>query len=469
MGAGATSDIGMPANSMKVSIIGTGYVGLTTGVCLGFLGHKVICLDSDAAKIDALRSGRLPIYEPCLQELLALARPNLCFSTSYSQSIPLADIVFIAVGTPPLAGGGPDLSYLRSAAQSVGENLNGAFTVVVNKSTVPIGSGSWVESILRESYTQHHNNQSDGHFAVASNPEFLREGSALHDSLYPDRVVIGADEPRALELLYTLYRPVLDQTFPAPNFLPRPEGLGAVPLISTHLASAELIKYAANAFLALKISYINEIGRLAERVGADITQVANGIGLDARIGTRFLQPGIGWGGSCFGKDTAALISTAAEYGLTMPIVQAARDINHCQRVRVIEKLLTELKILKGRTVGLLGLAFKPHTDDLRDAPAIEIARQLTARGANVRAHDPVALPRARQECADSNITFCEDPVELANGADALVLVTEWPQYCDLPWESLARAMRNPLVLDGRQFLDRAWLVRAGFRFVSIVS
>ena len=454
---------------MKVSIIGTGYVGLTTGVCLAFLGHKVTCLDSDEAKIDTLRSGRTPIYEPWLEDLLALAQPNLCFSTSYAQSIPGAEVVFIAVGTPPLAGGSPDLSYLLSAAQSVGEHLNGAFTVVVNKSTVPIGSGNWVESILRESYEQHHTNPSDGHFAVASNPEFLREGSALHDSLYPDRVVIGADEPRALELLYTLYRPVLDQTFPAPTFLPRPEGLGAVPLISTQLASAELIKYAANAFLALKISYINEIGRLAERVGADITQVANGIGLDARIGTRFLQAGIGWGGSCFGKDTAALISTAAEYGLTMPIVQAAREINHRQRMHVIEKLLAELKILKGRTIGLLGVAFKPHTDDLREAPAIEIARELTERGAKVRAHDPVALPRARREYSDSEIVFCDDPVEVAKGSDALVLVTEWPRYRDLPWEDLARGMRHPLVLDGRQYLDRPRLTRAGFHYVGIVS
>lgn len=454
---------------MKVSIIGTGYVGLTTGVCLAFLGHEVTCLDSDEAKIATLRAGRTPIYEPWLEDVLALARPNLRFSTSYAEAIPGAEVVFIAVGTPPLANHSPDLSFLLSAAQSVGAYLNGSFTVVVNKSTVPIGSGNWVESILRESYEQHHNHQSDGHFAVASNPEFLREGSALNDSLYPDRVVIGADEPRALELLYTLYRPILDQTFPSPTFLPRPEGLGAVPLISTHLASAELIKYAANAFLALKISYINEVGRLAERVGADITQVANGIGLDARIGTRFLQPGIGWGGSCFGKDTAALISTAAEYGLTMPIVQSAREINHCQRVRVIEKLLAELKILKGRTIGLLGLAFKPHTDDLRDAPAIEIARQLTARGARVKAHDPVALARARREHADSEIVFCDDPREMAKGADALVLVTEWPQYRDLPWDDLATEMRHPLVLDGRQFLDRPRLTRAGFHYVGIVG
>jgi UDPglucose 6-dehydrogenase len=459
----------MPVNPMKVCIIGTGYVGLTTGVCLGFLGHKVTCVDSDEAKIDTLRSGRTPIYEPGLGDLLALAQPNLCFSTSYAQSIPNADVVFIAVGTPPLPSGSPDLSYLLSAAQSVGEHLNGGFTVVVNKSTVPIGSGNWVESILRESYEQHHNHHSGDHFAVASNPEFLREGSALNDSLYPDRVVIGADEPRAFEVLYSLYRPLLDQNFPPPTFLPRPEGLGAVPLISTQLASAELIKYAANAFLALKISYINEIGRLAERVGADITQVANGIGLDTRIGTRFLQPGIGWGGSCFGKDTAALISTAAEYGLAMPIVQAAREINSCQRAHVIEKLLAELKILKGRTIGLLGLAFKPHTDDLRDAPAIEIARQLTERGAKVRAHDPVALTRARREYVDSEVAFCEDPVELAHGADALVLVTEWPQYRELPWEVLAREMRHRLILDGRQFLDRSELIRAGFQYVGILS
>jgi UDPglucose 6-dehydrogenase len=454
---------------MKVSIIGTGYVGLTTGVCLGFLGHKVTCLDTDQSKIDMLRSGRTPIYEQGLGDLLALAQPNLCFTTSYAHAIPDADVVFIAVGTPPLPNGSPDLCYLRSAAQSISAHLNGGFTVVVNKSTVPIGSGNWVESLIRESYAEHQGRHPDGNFAVASNPEFLREGSALLDSLYPDRIVVGADEPRALEILYSLYRPVLDQSFASPTFLPRPEGLGAVPLIATDLASAELIKYAANAFLALKISYINEIGRVAEKVGADITQVAKGIGLDARIGTRFLQAGLGWGGSCFGKDTAALISTAAEYSLDMPIVKAAREVNYCQRVRIIEKLLAELKILKGRTIGLLGLAFKPHTDDLREAPAIDIARQLIARGAKVKVHDPVALPRARREYADSEMIFCDDPELMAQGADALVLVTEWPQYRDLPWENLTAQMRTPLLLDGRHFLDRHRLTRCGFRYVGIVS
>jgi len=268
-------------------------------------------------------------------------------------------------------------------------------------------------------------------------------------------------------LLYTLYRPILDQTFTPPPYLPRPEDLGAVPLISTDLASAELIKYAANAFLALKISYINEIGQLAEKVGADIQQVAKGIGLDARIGTRFLQSGIGWGGSCFGKDTSALVATAAEYSLTMPIVEAAREINRRQRERVVEKLLGELKILKGRTIGLLGLAFKPNTDDLREAPAIDIARRLAERGCKVKVHDPVALQRFEREYPDLAVVCCATPEQVADDADALVLVTEWQEYSEMDWENLATRMRSRIVLDGRNALDRAKLVRFGFRYLGI--
>src|SRR5579871_5753794 len=382
---------------MNVSIIGTGYVGLTTGTCLAFLGHKVTCIDSDERKIALLRAGKTPIYEPWLTELLADAAPNLRFCRNYESAVRDADVIFIAVGTPPSPNGSPDLQHVSAAAHGIGQYYEGDFTVVVNKSTVPIGSGNWVDSLVRESYEQHHGKKANGHFCVASNPEFLREGTALHDSLYADRVVIGSDDSRALEVLYSLYRPILDQTFTPPTYLPRPEGIGAVPLISTDLASAELIKYAANAFLALKISYINEISLLAEKVGADIQQVAKGIGLDARIGTRFLQAGIGWGGSCFGKDTAALVSTAAEYGLTMPIVEAAREINRRQREHVVEKLLGELKILKGRTIGLLGLAFKPNTDDLREAPALDIACKLIERGCRVKAHDPVAMDRFQRE------------------------------------------------------------------------
>ncbi len=451
---------------MHVAIIGTGYVGLTTGACLAFVGHNVFCLDTDTAKIDALRAGKIPIFEPYLEELLGDARPNLHFTTSYSEAIPGADLVFIAVGTPPTPSGAPNLEFLSQAARSVGQHLNGNFTVVVNKSTVPIGSGNWVESLLRDAVEQRPDGSATD-FAVASNPEFLREGSALHDSLYPDRIVIGADEQRALEVLYTLYRPILDQTFSPPTYLARPEDVSAVPLVSTDLASAELIKYAANAFLALKISFINEVGLVAERVGANIAEVGRGIGLDSRIGSRFLSAGIGWGGSCFGKDTAALIATAGEYGLHLPIVEAARKINTRQRDRVVEKLLQELKILKGRTVGLLGLAFKPNTDDLREAPAIEIAQKLIDRGVRVKAHDPIAMERFHREHGVIGVQLCASASEIADGCDALVLVTEWNEYRDLDWERLAARMRHPFVLDGRHVLDRDKLTRAGLRYASI--
>lgn len=454
---------------MKVAIIGTGYVGLTTGTCMAFLGHDVCCLDSDEEKITCLKAGKLPFFEPFIAELMEESGDRLRFSTAYAEAVPGADVVFLAVGTPASADGSPDLTYLRSAALATGEALENEFTVIVNKSTVPIGSGNWVGSLVREALETGHDRNAVNSFAVASNPEFLREGSALHDSLYPDRVVIGSDEPRSLEVLYSLYRPVLDQTFIAPNFLPRPEDLGAVPLISTDLASAELIKYAANAFLALKISYINEIGCLAERVGADIIQVAKGIGLDARIGTRFLQAGIGWGGSCFGKDTAALTATASEYGLSMPIVSAAREVNRRQRDRVVEKLLGELKILKGRTIGILGLAFKPNTDDLRESPAVETAQRLIDRGARVKAHDPVAMARFHKEHEAMGVVCCETAEDAARDCDALVLATEWPEYRDLDWESVARSMRIPVVLDGRNTLDRARLTRAGIRRLGLAG
>ena len=452
---------------MNVAILGTGYVGLTTGACLAYLGHEVTCVDPDENKIGALQRGEVPFHEPHLEDLLVAARPNLKFTMDYSEAIPDAQVVFIAVGTPPGVGGAPDLRYLQAAAEGVGERLGHHFTVIVNKSTVPIGSGNWVGAIVRDAAERR--GRGKDCFAVASNPEFLREGSALLDSLYPDRVVIGADDPRTAEVLYTLYRPILDQTFQPPPFLPRPDRVGGVPLISTDLASAELIKYAANAFLALKISYINEIGQLAEKVGADISQVARGIGLDARIGTRFLQAGIGWGGSCFGKDTAALVSTASEYGLDMSIVKAARHVNQHQRERVVEKLLGELKILKGRTVGLLGLAFKPHTDDLREAPALDVARHLLERGARVKVHDPVAMKRFKKEYAGMDVILAADAHEAARDADAVILVTEWPQYLDLDWESLASVMRTPILLDTRHALDRTRISRAGFRYLTLAG
>ncbi len=452
---------------MKVCIVGTGYVGLTTGACLALLGHAVTCIDSDPNKIETLRAGRAPFHEPHLEELLGEVWDNLSFTTEYAAAIPGADVVFIAVGTPSAPDGSPDLRYLEAAATSIGEHLSDDFTVVVNKSTVPIGSGNWVDAIVRDSYLRHHDRKPGDHFAVASNPEFLREGSAIHDTLYPDRVVIGSDDRRSLEVLNRLYRPILDQSFTGPTFAPRPDDLAAVPLVATDAASAELIKYAANAFLALKISYINEIGQLAAKVGADITQVARGTGLDARIGSRFLQPGVGWGGSCFGKDTAALVATASEYDLDMPIVTAARDVNRRQRDLVVAKLLDELRILKGRTIGLLGLAFKPNTDDLRDAPAIDIARKLIERGARVKLHDPIAMQRFRIEQPALAPYLCDEAEELADSSDALVLVTEWPQYVDLDWAKLAVVMRSPILLDGRHALDQQRLTRAGFRYLAV--
>ncbi|MEN9207821.1 MAG: UDP-glucose/GDP-mannose dehydrogenase family protein [Gloeomargarita sp. GMQP_bins_120] len=450
---------------MQVAIIGMGYVGLTTGVALAYLGHQVVGLDVDARKIARLQGGEIPIYEPYLAELLQLVRSHITFTTDYATAIAPAQVVFIAVGTPSLPDGNPDLTYVRQAAQGIGLHLAQPFTVIVNKSTVPIGSGNWVETLIEEALRQRPTPAP--RFAVASNPEFLREGSALHDTFYPDRVVLGTQDPQALEILHQLYQPILEQSFTPPSFLPRPESLAAVPLVTADLASAELIKYAANAFLALKISFINEIAQLAERVGADVTQIARGIGLDKRIGSQFLQAGIGWGGSCFGKDTAALIATARDYGLGMPIVQASRLVNAQQRQLVVDKLLQTLKILKGRRVGLLGLAFKPHTDDLRDAPAYDIAQQLLERGVAVRVHDPVALERAQREWSKLAVQYCDDVLALARDADALVLVTDWPHYQELPWETLTRVMRQPLLIDGRNCLDRERLRQAGFTYLGV--
>ncbi len=454
---------------MKVCVVGTGYVGLTTGVSLAFLGHEVTCIDLDQAKVDMLRAGHCPIYEPGMEELLAEAAANLQFSTNYADAVPGADVVFVAVQTPSAPDGSPDLQYLRSAAETVAHNLDHPFTVVVNKSTVPIGSGNWVDALLRDSFAQRTDRPENCEFAVASNPEFLREGNAIHDTLFPDRIVIGSDNPRSLEVLNQLYRPIINQTFTAPGFLPRPDDIAAVPLVSTDLASAELIKYAANAFLALKISYINEIGQLAGKVGADITEVARGIGLDQRIGSRFLQPGVGWGGSCFGKDTKALIATAGEYNYEMPIVRAARDVNERQRAIAVERLQDELRILKGRKIGLLGVAFKPNTDDLRDSPSLDIARLLIARGARVKLHDPIAGGRLRKEQPELAPLLCETVDGLFDDCDAVVLVTEWAQYLELDWSKFVGLMRTPIILDGRHALSGERMARLGYRYLALAG
>jgi len=355
------------------------------------------------------------------------------------------------------------LSYMRKAAESIAENLGEKFTVVVNKSTVPIGSAHWVEAFMREHFDRIHKNGESTDFDVVSNPEFLAQGSAMHDSFYPDRIVVGSQCERSVERLKELFGPLMRQDFPAPPGLPRPEGLTEVPLLVCDLTSAEMIKYAANAFLALKISYINEIGRLANKVGADIQAVSKGIGLDKRIGNRFLNAGLGWGGSCFGKDTAALVATARDYRLEMPIIESARAVNYGQRVLAVDLLQEKLKILKGKHIALLGFSFKPNTDDLRDAPSIDISKLLIQRGALVRAHDPVALTNARSHYGDLGVVYCDEVGEALKDAEAIMLVTEWPEYRELDWESIP-AM--PIV-DGRNFLDRERLERLGFSVIGI--
>jgi UDPglucose 6-dehydrogenase len=451
---------------MKVAVIGAGYVGLTTALSLAYVGHEVVGVDLDADKVARLNRGELPFYEPHAKEMLALVRERLRFTARYEEAVPQAEVIFIAVGTPSLPDGAPDLSQVRSAAQAIGRRLGEGFTVVVNKSTVPVGSGNYVEALVRRAFQEAHGGEPNGRLAVASNPEFLREGQALYDSLYPDRIVVGAEDRRAIEALRELYEPILEQSFAPPPFLSRPERVGAVPFITTDLASAELIKYGANAFLALKISFINELARLAEKVGADIREVARGIGLDHRIGPRFLQAGLGWGGSCFPKDTAALLAMGREYGLSLSITEAARKVNEDQRRWAVDKLLAELKTLKGRTIALLGLAFKANTDDLRESPALELARLLLDRGAFLRAHDPVVLPRARKEVSFP-LEYAETPEEALRGADAVVLATDWPLYRTWSWQELKPLLRTPLVLDARNFLDGKALADLGYRYLGM--
>lgn len=451
---------------MRVTVVGAGYVGLATTAALAWVGHEVACVEADPKKVDLLARGEVPFHEPHLPDLLSRVRDRVRFTTCYEEALAGSRVAFVCVGTPPLPDGSPDLSQVRAAARALGEHLDASPVVVATKSTAPIGNGSWVAMLVRDAYRRRNGRSGPAPFAVASTPEFLREGSALRDALYPDRVVVGADEPWAVDVLREVLDPIVEQSFPAPPFLPRPRPARPVPFVVTDLVSAELVKYAANAFLAVRVSFANEVAELAERVGADVRAVLQGIGLDRRIGTHYLEPGVGWGGSCLGKDTAALLATAREYGLTLPVTEAARLVNDRQRERVVHKLLEELRVLKGRVVGLLGLAFKPHTDDLRDSPALDVARRLAQRGAFVRAHDPAALPRARAEYPDL-AEYCDTVEELAEEADALVLVTTWPQYLELPWAEVARRMRTRLVLDARNVLDHAAVGSAGLRCVPL--
>ena len=449
---------------MRVLIIGTGYVGLNTGVMLAYLGNDVTCIDLNQDKVKRLQAGELTIFEPHLDELFTEVHQTMYFVSDYTDAdIPNQDVIFIAVNTPSLVDGNADLSYVRMAAESIAENLGEKFVVVVNKSTVPIGSGNWVESIIREHYYEVHDAKPNGLFNVVSSPEFLAQGMALHGSFYPDRIIVGSEHQPSIDRLEELFGPIIRQDFEPPACLPRPAGLTEVPLVVCDLTSAEMVKYAANSFLALKISFINEIAHLAQKVGADVSAIARGIGLDKRIGDRFLNAGIGWGGSCFGKDTAALVATAKDYKLDMPIIRAARDVNYAQRVWVVDRLQEELKILKGKHIALLGFSFKPNTDDLRDAPSLDISKLLVQRGAIVRAHDPVALDNARSQYPNLGISYSNNLEHTLDEAEAIVLITEWPIYQELNWENIPPVP----VIDGRNFLDRERLTQLGFHVVGI--
>ena len=456
---------------MRVTVIGTGYVGTVTGACLAYLGHKVTCVDTDLSKIEKLRLGQTPIYEPGLEELIALAhqKGGINFETELATAVRESDVIFIAVGTPPLPSGESNLTYLESAARGIGAAMDGSrHRVVVNKSTVPVGSGNLVETLVREGLREAHPEFADSvKFGVASNPEFLREGSAIHDSLYPDRIVVGAEDSTTLSIMSELYRPLIEQQFADPSFAPRPAATSSARMVTTTLTSAEMIKYSANAFLALKIGFANEMSNICERVGADVTEVMTGIGLDNRIGMGFLNAGIGWGGSCFGKDVSSLLHTANEYGYQARILEASLAVNQLQRNIVIQKLQEKLFILKGRTVALLGLAFKPNTDDLRDAPSLQIAERLIQMGARVRAYDPIAMDACREQHPNLRICYCNDALSTAEHADALVLVTEWPEFADLNLTDLAGRMNNPVLIDGRNLFAPEKARQAGFDYAGI--
>ncbi|TRU73016.1 MAG: UDP-glucose/GDP-mannose dehydrogenase family protein [Microcystis viridis Mv_BB_P_19951000_S69] len=459
---------------MRVCVIGTGYVGLVTGVCLAHIGHHVICIDNNEEKVKLMKSGQSPIYEPGLSELMqsSAASGNLEFSTDLEAGVKHGEILFIAVGTPALPTGESDTRYVEAVARGIGAHLNGGYKVIVNKSTVPIGSGDWVRMIVLDGVAERQKNlvaagggistleRIEADFDVVSNPEFLREGSAVYDTFNPDRIVLGSNNPKAIEMMKELYAPLVERQFSEDPSLP------PVPVVVTDLSSAEMIKYAANAFLATKISFINEVANICDRVGADVTQVAKGIGLDSRIGSKFLSAGIGWGGSCFPKDVSALVHTAEDYGYETELLNAAINVNKRQRTIAIEKLQQELKILKGKTVGLLGLTFKPDTDDMRDAPALTMIEQLNRLGAKVKAYDPI-VSQSGLSHGLSGVIIESDPERLADGCDALVVVTEWQEFLRLDYGKMAKTMREPVLIDGRNFLDPAVVTAAGFRYLGI--
>jgi UDPglucose 6-dehydrogenase len=461
---------------MKVCVIGTGYVGLVTGVCLAEIGHDVICVDKDEQKIKMLNSSIMPIYEPGLENLVKknTQSGNLSFTTQIGNAVLSQDIIFICVGTPPLSDGSADLRFVEEVAKDIGGNLN-SYKIIINKSTVPIGSGDWVSMIINDSVITGNgtdngpntsaNKSSTAMIDVVSNPEFLREGTAIYDTFFPDRIVLGSASKKAIDIMIKLYEKVINRQFDRIDGLPDSKGTKNIPLVKTDLVSAEMIKYAANSFLATKISFINEIANICEKAGADILKVALGIGLDSRIGARFLNAGIGWGGSCFPKDVSALTKIAAEYGITTQLLNAAINVNTQQRLKMVQKAQETLKIIKGKTIGVLGISFKPNTDDTRDAPAITIMNNLANLGAKVKAYDPIV--KEYPESLNQKVILCLDTEEVFSGSDLIILATEWEEFIGLDYERLGTLMRDKNFIDGRNFISKEKMLALGFKYSGI--
>ena len=439
--------------------------GLTTGLALAYLGHEVSCVDKNTQIIDRLRNNEATIFEAGLEELLRETSSRMNFTEDLQQIDAPPDVFIIAVGTPPLPAGGTDLRYVEEVAHDVGKLLpSSGLKVVVNKSTVPVGTTRKVEAIIGEELDKR---GVSADFIVVSNPEFLREGSALQDTFYPDRIVVGSDDFRAVDVLQSLYTPIIEQSFDPPGAVPRPEGYSLPPFLATSATSAELSKYAANAFLATKISFINEFAELAEQVGADINEVAGAIGLDRRIAPGFLKAGVGWGGSCFPKDVCSILNTGKKHSLPMPLVSSAVKVNRRQRERIVEKLVQTLPTMRGSTVGILGLAFKPGTDDVRGSPSAEIIEMLLGLGATVKAHDPVAMGNYHRCFPDQEIIYVPSVEEAAHGSDALLLLTDWDAYLHVSWSRISVSMRSPVFVDGRNFLSATKMSEHGFVYLGM--
>lgn len=430
---------------MHIAVIGTGYVGLVTGACFAEFGVDVTCVDVDAQKIERLEAGIMPIYEPGLEQLVTknVQAGRLRFTTDVQSAVEQALVIFLAVGTPPLPDGSPDLSFVEAAARSIADHMNG-YKVIATKSTVPIGTGERLRTLIRK------HQKSNSAFGIVSNPEFLREGAAINDFMRPDRVVIGSADQEAIAIMRDLYRPLY---------------LIEAPVVITSLEAAELTKYAANAFLATKISFINEIANLCEKIGCDVHDVARAMGMDKRIGSKFLHPGPGFGGSCFPKDTRALASVARQFGSESLMVDAVIEVNRKQRDAMLPKIEKLVGQVAGKTIAVLGLAFKPETNDIREAPAQEIIQGLLKRGAKVRAYDPVAMEETAKVI--SNIDYAEDEYEAVKDADALVIVTEWNQFRALDMSRIRDLMKTPRIADLRNIYEPEDLRELGFEYVGV--